>query len=52
MRNCGVVLAALSVVAVSTACSGESVKMYETSLVIPTYEVGRPDPNPRFYMGR
>jgi tetratricopeptide (TPR) repeat protein len=29
-----------------------AVKMYAESLVIPTYEVGKPDPNPRFYTGR
>ncbi|MHC4187622.1 MAG: DUF5107 domain-containing protein, partial [Planctomycetota bacterium] len=29
-----------------------TVKIYEKPLVIPTYEVGKPDPNPRFYTGR
>ena len=29
-----------------------AVKIYEEPLVIPTYEVGKPDPNPRFYTGR
>ncbi|MHC4728199.1 MAG: DUF5107 domain-containing protein, partial [Planctomycetota bacterium] len=29
-----------------------TVKIYEEPLVIPTYEIGQPDPNPRFYTGR
>jgi len=29
-----------------------SVRSSEETLLIPTYEVGRPDPNPRFYSGR
>jgi tetratricopeptide (TPR) repeat protein len=36
-----------------TSTQAESiVKIYEEPLVIPTYEVGKPDPNPRFYTGR
>ena len=29
-----------------------AVKIWDEPLVIPTYEVGKPDPNPRFYTGR
>lgn len=29
-----------------------SVTIYEKPLVIPTYQTGKPDPNPRFYEGR
>lgn len=29
-----------------------SVRLWEEPLTIPTYEVGEPDPNPRFYAGR
>jgi hypothetical protein len=28
-----------------------SVKIWEEQIVIPTYEIGEPDPNPRFYEG-
>jgi tetratricopeptide (TPR) repeat protein len=36
-----------------TACGSDgSVRSYEQTLLIPTYEVDRPDPNPRFYSGR
>jgi tetratricopeptide (TPR) repeat protein len=44
--------------AVLVACSNiqakakSSVRIYEESLTIPTYEIGKPDPNPRFYAGR
>lgn len=41
-----------------TGCTGSGgpgrspVSMYEESIVLPTYEVGPADPNPRFYAGR
>ena len=37
---------------VTSAPADSTVKIYEEPLVIPTYEVGKPDPNPRFYTGR
>ncbi|MCP4262085.1 MAG: DUF5107 domain-containing protein, partial [Planctomycetes bacterium] len=37
---------------VTPAHVDSAVKIYEEPLVIPTYEVGQPDPNPRFYTGR
>ncbi len=32
--------------------AASTAKIWEEPLVIPTYEVGKPDPNPRFYTGR
>ena len=37
---------------ITPAPADSTVKIYEEPLVIPTYEVGTPDPNPRFYTGR
>ena len=37
---------------INLAPADSTVKIYEEPLVIPTYEVGKPDPNPRFYTGR
>ncbi|UCG85808.1 MAG: DUF5107 domain-containing protein, partial [Gemmatimonadota bacterium] len=43
----------LSVGLAVTGCGVDgSVRYHEEMLSIPTYEVGRPDPNPRFYSGR
>jgi len=49
------VLLALAIPAVSPAAEEEArstVRIWEEPLVIPTYEVGPPDRNPRFYAGR
>ncbi len=32
--------------------AGSPVKIWQEKIVIPTYQVGKPDPNPRFYDGR
>ncbi len=46
-------LLAAAALAFSSGCSGpERVDAYEETLVIPTYEAGAPDRNPRFYAGR
>ncbi|MGD2153169.1 MAG: DUF5107 domain-containing protein, partial [Gemmatimonadales bacterium] len=46
----GPIVAAL---ALACGCSGPGgVAVYEETLLIPTYEVGAPDHNPRFYAGR
>ncbi len=37
---------------ITPTLADSTVKIYEEPLVIPTYEVGNPDPNPRFYTGR
>ena len=37
---------------ITPAPADSTVKIYEEPLVIPTYQVGKPDPNPRFYTGR
>jgi len=34
---------------ITSALADSTVKIYEEPLVIPTYEVGKPDPNPRVY---
>ncbi len=38
--------------AITTVSKDSTVRIWEEPLVIPTYEVGIPDPNPRFYAGR
>jgi len=45
-------LAPLAGYATASAQVRSSVRVYEAELTIPTYEVGAPDPNPRFYTGR
>jgi tetratricopeptide (TPR) repeat protein len=46
-------LIAAAVLALSAGCRGPGpVEVYEETLVIPTYEAGAPDRNPRFYAGR
>ena len=37
---------------ITPTLANSTVKIWEEPLVIPTYEVGKPDPNPRFYTGR
>ncbi|MCP4610528.1 MAG: DUF5107 domain-containing protein [Planctomycetes bacterium] len=37
---------------INPVSADSTVKIYEEPLVIPTYEVGKPDPNPRFYTSR
>ncbi len=46
------VLISLLTASVARAAQESSVKMWEEQVVIPTYEIGDPDPNPRFYNGR
>jgi tetratricopeptide (TPR) repeat protein len=52
------VVIVLLVAVVAAGCSTasgftrSSVTIYEKELVIPTYKIGKPDPNPRFYEGR
>ena len=38
--------------AITTVSKDSTVRMWEEPLIIPTYEVDKPDPNPRFYAGR
>ena len=38
--------------AITTVTEDSTVKIWEEPLIIPTYEVDKPDPNPRFYAGR
>ncbi len=45
-------IAVLVALAVDGCGSDSSIKSYEMELTLPTYQVGRPDPNPRFYSGR
>ncbi|UCC83626.1 MAG: DUF5107 domain-containing protein [Gemmatimonadota bacterium] len=46
-------LLAAAALAFSSGCGGPGrVDVYEETLVLPTYEAGAPDPNPRFYAGR
>jgi tetratricopeptide (TPR) repeat protein len=46
-------LLALTALALCSGCGGPGpVDAYEETLVIPTYETGAPDRNPRFYAGR
>ncbi len=47
-----IVLSILLTTFLVTPAQADSVKIYEEPLVIPTYQVGSPDPNPRFYTGR
>ncbi len=37
---------------ITPTLANSTVKIWEEPLVIPTYEVGKADPNPRFYTGR
>ena len=37
---------------ITPAPADSTVRIWEEPLVIPTYEVGKADPNPRFYTGR
>ncbi len=46
------VLMGLMSCSVARAAQESPVKMWEEQVVIPTYEIGEPDPNPRFYNGR
>ena len=39
-------------IAITTFSEDTIVRIWEEPLIIPTYEVGKPDPNPRFYAGR
>jgi tetratricopeptide (TPR) repeat protein len=47
-----VLLTLLITFSITPAQADSTVKIYEEPLVIPAYEVGEPDPNPRFYTGR
>ncbi len=47
-----VTLALCSACALFKSAKKLSVRIFEAELVLPTYEVDRPDPNPRFYQGR
>jgi len=53
-RYAGPVAAAILSACLSpvAGAAGDPVKIREESLVLPTYVVGAPDPNPRFYAGR
>jgi len=46
------VLMGLITCSVARASQDSSVKMWEEQSVIPTYEIGEPDSNPRFYNGK
>ncbi|MCK4716979.1 MAG: DUF5107 domain-containing protein, partial [Candidatus Marinimicrobia bacterium] len=37
---------------ITTVTEDSIVRIWEEPLIIPTYEVDKPDPNPRFYAGR
>ena len=58
MRSGSLIIAATSLLAslaghaTASAQERSSVRVYEAELTIPTYEVGAPDANPRFYAGR
>ncbi len=45
-------LTSLTFFSITTILADSTVKIWEEPLVIPTYEVGKADPNPRFYTGR
>jgi tetratricopeptide (TPR) repeat protein len=45
-------LTSLTCFSITPALADSTVRIWEEPLVIPTYEVGEPDPNPRFYAGR
>ena len=45
-------LTSLTFFSITPTLADSAVKIWEEPLVIPTYEVGKPDPNPRFYTGR
>jgi tetratricopeptide (TPR) repeat protein len=52
-RLCLSALLALGLLCIPlTAADGPAVKVWETNIVIPTYLVGAPEPNPMFYFGR
>ncbi|MFC1738618.1 DUF5107 domain-containing protein [Planctomycetota bacterium] len=46
------VLMSLICSSIAGAAGMATVKIWEEKVVIPTYEIGEPDPNPRFYNGR
>ncbi|MBN1804672.1 MAG: DUF5107 domain-containing protein [Sedimentisphaerales bacterium] len=49
----GIVILSITLIIFSTIpIQADTVKIYEEPLEIPTYQVGSPDPNPRFYTGR
>jgi len=45
-------LTSLTFFSITPTLADSTVKTWEEPLVIPTYEVGKADPNPRFYTGR
>jgi len=45
-------LTSLTFFSITPTLADSTVKIWEEPLVIPTYEVGKADPNPRFYTGR
>ncbi|HUU17544.1 MAG TPA: DUF5107 domain-containing protein [Sedimentisphaerales bacterium] len=45
-------LTSLIFFSITPTLADSTVKIWEEPLVIPTYEVGKADPNPRFYTGR
>ncbi len=45
-------LTSLTFFSITPTLADSTVRIWEEPLVIPTYEVGEPDPNPRFYTGR
>jgi len=45
-------LTSLTFFSITPTLADSTVKIWEEPLVVPTYEVGKPDPNPRFYTGR
>ncbi len=45
-------LTSLTCFSIKPILADSTAKIWEEPLVIPTYEVGKPDPNPRFYTGR
>jgi tetratricopeptide (TPR) repeat protein len=46
------ILTTITCFAITTISGDSTVRIWEEPLIIPTYEVGIPDPNPRFYAGR
>jgi len=45
-------LTSLTFFSITPALADSTVRIWEEPLVVPTYEVGKADPNPRFYTGR
>lgn len=45
-------LAVLLALTIGSQFAAAEVQLWETNVVIPTYVVGPPDPDPRFYSGR